>query len=220
MTKTAAKASSRNRKMTVSRSDRLAAQMEPFDSFWEGPEDVDLALAINSGAATVSGQTTHEATITDDDVATVAFAAATSSVAEDAAAHTLTVALTLAAGVSLQRAAVVNVNDLATGLATAGATNDYVLGTTQVTFPAASVTGATQPITVMPGRASNGGQSSATSVPRAPSSVGSGDGIFADLLLALREEGVAVAAVALPGSASRRILHSVPVYYVAPPTIH
>ena len=41
MTKTAAKASSRSRKVTTSRSDTLAAQMEPFDSFWEGPEDIE-----------------------------------------------------------------------------------------------------------------------------------------------------------------------------------
>lgn len=41
MSNTAVKASSGSRKMTASRSDTLAAQMEPFDSFWEGPEDIE-----------------------------------------------------------------------------------------------------------------------------------------------------------------------------------
>jgi 2-polyprenyl-3-methyl-5-hydroxy-6-metoxy-1,4-benzoquinol methylase len=41
MSDTARKAEGEGRPMPGPRSDRLAAQMEPFDSFWEGPDDVE-----------------------------------------------------------------------------------------------------------------------------------------------------------------------------------
>ena len=102
----------------------------------------------SSGSVSIAtAANTHTVTIVEDDVATVAFAAGSSSVAEDAAAHTVLVKLSLEGGGTLQDPVVVNILDAGTGLAT-GVGTDYTLTTTQVTFVAGSGNGDTQTVIV------------------------------------------------------------------------
>jgi outer membrane protein OmpA-like peptidoglycan-associated protein/IMP cyclohydrolase len=118
------------------------------DTDVEGNETVNFDLQNVSANALIGAQSTHTATITDDDQASVAFALASSATVDESTALNITVALTLASG-SLGQAVTVDVVDLLTGSATA-ATDYAAFGTQTVTFPIGSVDGATQTVTLTP----------------------------------------------------------------------
>ncbi len=110
----------------------------------EGDETVDLQLGNVTGIGGALGaQTTHTATITDDDQATLAFQGATSATADEAASnHAVAVVLNVPAGTT-PTAITVDVTDAGSGTATSGA--DYnAVGTVTLTFPAGSADGATK----------------------------------------------------------------------------
>ncbi|MBI4576206.1 MAG: Ig-like domain-containing protein, partial [Planctomycetes bacterium] len=117
------------------------------DTLIEGAETVGLALFNVSANGALGLQTTHAATITDDEaLATVAFAAATSATAGEAAAnHAVTVTLTTTGGATLGSAFTVSAASTG-GTATAG--TDYTAVATTVTFPAGSGNGATQAVNI------------------------------------------------------------------------
>lgn len=137
----------------------LTTQTAPInitqDSLVEGSEAIDLLLSNVSGGS-LGGTTDHELTITDDEIATVAFDAATSTTAfEDVVGtHSIVIDLTVTSGASLAADVVVDLADLLTGTATSGADYSALSIPLQVTFPAGSTSGATQtigiPITVDP----------------------------------------------------------------------
>ncbi|GAG23060.1 unnamed protein product, partial [marine sediment metagenome] len=107
-------------------------------------ESVNLQLSNVTGTQAVLGaQATHEATITDDDTATIAFQSVSSATADEIAGnHAVTVELTVATGTT-PSAITVDVTDVGGGTATADA--DYTaVGTVTLTFPAGSASGATQ----------------------------------------------------------------------------
>jgi hydroxyethylthiazole kinase-like sugar kinase family protein len=111
----------------------------------EGDETVDLQLGNVTGTQAILGaQTTHTATIIDDDFAKVAFQAATSATADEDAAgnHAVTVLLSVPSGTT-PSAITVDVTDVGGGTATSG--TDYSpVGTATLTFPVGSSNGATQ----------------------------------------------------------------------------
>ncbi len=110
----------------------------------EGAETVELLLGNLTGTQGALGaQTTHTATITDDDQATVAFQAATSATADEGAGnHTVEVVLSVPAGTT-PTDVTVEVSDAGSGTASSG--GDYsAVGTVTLTFPAGSANGATQ----------------------------------------------------------------------------
>jgi parallel beta-helix repeat protein len=113
------------------------------DVLTEGDETVNLQLERLNGPATLGTQGTHQATITDDDLATVAFQAAGSATADEAAAnHSVTVVLSVPSG-TIPTDITVDVTDAGGGTATSA--SDYsAISTTTLTFPAGSVNGATQ----------------------------------------------------------------------------
>jgi hypothetical protein len=114
----------------------------------EGNETVNLQLQNVSAPATIGAQNTHVATITDDDAASVAFAAATSATAdESAAAHNINVVLTIPGGGTLSAAVTVEAVDAGGGSATS-ATDYNAFGTQTVTFPIGAADGATQSVTL------------------------------------------------------------------------
>jgi parallel beta-helix repeat protein len=118
------------------------------DTLVEGDETVDLQLQNVGGPATTGAQNTHQATITDDDTATVAFQAANSATTDEAAAgHTVTVVLTIPGGGTLEQAVTVDAVDAGTGSATSG-TDFTAFGTQTATFAAGSGDGATQTVTL------------------------------------------------------------------------
>jgi hypothetical protein len=98
---------------------------------------------VTGTQAALGAQTTHQATITDDDQATVAYQLATSAtVDETAGSHAVTVVLSVPSG-STPSAITVDVTDVGGGSATSG--TDYsAVGTVTLTFPVGSVDGATQ----------------------------------------------------------------------------
>lgn len=104
------------------------------DAEVEGPETVELALSNASGPTTIGAPDVFTLTITDDDSATVSFAAASSNVPENGT-HTVDVVLALPAGVTLANAVTVDVA-ITGGSATEG--SDFTLGATQVMFDAGS----------------------------------------------------------------------------------
>ncbi|MDP7016307.1 MAG: Calx-beta domain-containing protein, partial [Pirellulaceae bacterium] len=114
----------------------------------EGSETVDLELQSLVGPDTVSlaTPTAHQATIVDDDFATISFAAATSSVAEPTPGHTVDVTLTInssPSGGSLDRVVSVDVADLLSGSANDPA--DYSFSAPTITFNPGAV-GSTQSV--------------------------------------------------------------------------
>jgi hypothetical protein len=113
----------------------------------EGTETVIVTLtSISSGDAQITlAQTGLSATaqIADNDSATIAFAAASSTAIEATGNHTVQVRLSLPAGGSLTQPVTVNISNPAGG--TAG-TGDFTLTTSTLTFPAGSQNGATQSI--------------------------------------------------------------------------
>jgi outer membrane protein OmpA-like peptidoglycan-associated protein len=114
------------------------------DTLVEGNETVNLQLGNVTGTQAALGvQTTHQATITDDDQATVAFQLASSATADETAGnHAVTVVLSVPSGTT-PSAITVDVTDAGGGSATSG--TDYsAVGTVTLTFPAGSVDGATQ----------------------------------------------------------------------------
>jgi hypothetical protein len=115
------------------------------DTDVEGDETVDLQLGNVTGTQAILGaQTTHTATIIDDDFAKVAFQADTSATADEDAAgnHAVTVVLSVPSGTT-PSAITVDVTDAGGGTATSG--TDYSpVGTATLTFPAGSSNGATQ----------------------------------------------------------------------------
>jgi hypothetical protein len=114
----------------------------------EGNETVILTLtSITSGDEQITLSSTAAATleIADNDSATIAFAAASSTAIESTGSHQVLVRLTLPAGGQLARPVAVNVANPAGGTASPG---DFNLATTTVTFPAGSQDGATQAVTL------------------------------------------------------------------------
>ncbi len=102
------------------------------DALVEGDETVVLGLAVvGAGPVQDGAQTAHTATITDDDIATVAFnQAASATVDEQTATHDVAVDLMInstPAGATLVQAVVVDVTDQGTGTATSG--TDYTAWT-------------------------------------------------------------------------------------------
>jgi IMP cyclohydrolase len=118
------------------------------DTDVEGNETVNFDLQNVSANAVIGAQSTHTATITDDDQATVAFSLASSATADESTALNIAVTLSLTSG-SLGQAVTVDVVDLLTGSATS-ATDYAAFGTQTVTFPIGSVDGATQTVTLTP----------------------------------------------------------------------
>ncbi|MHC4499571.1 MAG: DUF2341 domain-containing protein, partial [Planctomycetota bacterium] len=113
------------------------------DTDVEGDETVNLQLNNVTGPGTLGAQTTHTATITDDDFATVAFQVATSATAdENAGNHAVAVVLSVPSGTT-PSPITVDVTDSGGGSATSG--TDYTaVGTVTLTFPAGSANGAIQ----------------------------------------------------------------------------
>ena len=113
------------------------------DNFVEGDETVTLELSNVTGAASLGAETTHVATIPDDDTAVISFASATSTtVSERTTTHDVAVTLTLPAG-TLGTPITVDVSDSGGGTATTGL--DYnVTSPSTLTFPVGSASGATQ----------------------------------------------------------------------------
>ncbi|MFO7322669.1 MAG: Calx-beta domain-containing protein [Chloroflexota bacterium] len=103
------------------------------DQLVEGDETIELALAVTSGPATTTTPDHHVLTIKDDDSATIAFAATSSTTAETGT-HFVQVALTLPAGSTLTQPVTVDV--VVTG--GSASSSDFVLQTTQLTFAAGS----------------------------------------------------------------------------------
>ena len=114
------------------------------DTNVEGNETVNLQLGNIAGTGTIpGGQTSHTATITDDDQATVQFQAASSATADEAAGNfSITAVLTVPGG-STPTDITVDVTDAGGGSASSGI--DYTaIGTATLTFPAGSINGSTQ----------------------------------------------------------------------------
>ncbi len=122
------------------------------DQLVEGTETAYLGAHVQSGPAMFSGDhTIHTITtsINDNDTATVALSAPAVTASEGGGTGAALLTLTLnTSGIGpqqLDQAITVNLTDLGTGTATAGAANDYTFtGPTVVTFAAGSPTAATQ----------------------------------------------------------------------------
>ena len=119
------------------------------DSDVEGDETVDLAVGSPSANATVGGITAHEVTITDDDVASFGFVAASSATTDEApGAFAVDVELTLPAGGSLDVPVSVEVSDQLTGTAVDPA--DYSFTNPSVlTFLPGALDGATDSVSIV-----------------------------------------------------------------------
>ncbi|GEP42658.1 hypothetical protein BGE01nite_19490 [Brevifollis gellanilyticus] len=120
------------------------------DQLLEGSETAILGLTLNTdntgGQVTVGAGNAHTTTITDNEAATITFAAATSNVAENAGPDLINLVLTITGSGTgtAQLASAVSVNVTGTGGSTAtGAGVDYTLPAL-VTFPANSLNAATQ----------------------------------------------------------------------------
>jgi hypothetical protein len=117
------------------------------DLIIEGGETVIVTLtSITSGDPQVTLADTGlsaTAQIADNDSATVAFAAATSTAIEATGSHTIQVRLSLPAGGSLAQPVTVNISNPAGGTAGVG---DFTLTTTTLTFSAGSQNGAVQSV--------------------------------------------------------------------------
>lgn len=119
------------------------------DEAVEGPDEtVRLGLRSQSQGELAGGPTEFVASITDDDVTTIAFSLSASSTPdENGGGHPVELVLDLAAGQSLEADVGVDCADAGTGSATSGA--DYVaFGVQSVGFPAGSADGATWSVTV------------------------------------------------------------------------
>ncbi|MCR4317632.1 MAG: hypothetical protein NUW37_14930 [Planctomycetes bacterium] len=116
------------------------------DDSGEGNETVTLTISNQSSLATLGSQTTHTATITDDDQSwTVAFESATSSTTnEDGANHEVTLVLTVV-GVDLENMATVTVTSTG-GTATSG--SDYTAVFDLAPFAQGDSNGATVTVNV------------------------------------------------------------------------
>ncbi|MFT5126610.1 MAG: fimbrial isopeptide formation D2 family protein, partial [Rhodothermales bacterium] len=113
------------------------------DLIFEGDETIDLLMQNLTGPAVFGINTAHEVTILENDVnATVQFQNGTSSIAETAGTHTIVVGLTSTA--ALPSNMTVDITDLLTGSATSGTDYTALGALITLTFPAGSVTGATQ----------------------------------------------------------------------------
>jgi len=121
------------------------------DQLVEGSETAILGLTLNTdntgGQVAVGAGNAHTTTITDNDTATVTFAAPTSNVAENAGPDVMNLVLTIVGNgvgtAQITSAVSVNVTDAGGGTA-AGAGVDFTLPTL-VTFPANSLSASTQP---------------------------------------------------------------------------
>ena len=117
------------------------------DTLVEGDETVDFTASSATGAASLGAQTTHEATITDDEFADVVFQVANSSVIEAVTTHTVVVLLNVTAGASLATDVTVTMDDQ--GGSTASSGTDYSsFGPLVLTFTAGTITGATQELSL------------------------------------------------------------------------
>ena len=112
------------------------------DSLFEGNESFSLSLSSPSGAWIVS-PSGHSITIVEDDLPTIAFSAASSSISE--AGGTATMTVTLGTAVALPSAVSVSYQT-SDGSAVSG--QDYVATSGAVTFSAGSTQGATRSISV------------------------------------------------------------------------
>ncbi len=118
------------------------------DTNHEPNETIGLSIAINSGPGALGAQSTHTVTITDDDLATVAFSAATSSVAEDVVGtYSPTLTLTIPGGGTLASAVQVTI-PAPTG--TAGNPGDYTVTGSPITIPAGTAAGAVNSVVIDP----------------------------------------------------------------------
>jgi N-acetylneuraminic acid mutarotase len=121
------------------------------DQLVEGSETAILGLTLNTdntgGQVSVGAGIAHTTTITDNDTANITFAAPTSNVAENAGPDVMNLVLTIVGNgvgtAQLTSAISVNVTDAGGGTA-AGAGVDYTLPAL-ITFPANSLSAATQP---------------------------------------------------------------------------
>lgn len=112
------------------------------------PDTVRLGL-VNSVGGAVGATPLFTANLGDIDVATIQFAASTSTTPDESSAgRSVMLTLDLPAGVTLDVAAVLQVVDSGTGSATSGV--DYGAFAPQtITFPAGSLDGATQTVAVL-----------------------------------------------------------------------
>ena len=115
------------------------------DALVEGNETVNLGFgAITNGVA--GAQSSHVATITDDEAATLTWVNATSTVAENAAGvHTMVARLNISNGGQLQSAATIPLS-----YGGSASSEDYSSATASITFSAGSLNGATRNVTFNP----------------------------------------------------------------------
>jgi hypothetical protein len=109
------------------------------DAVYEGSEDVDLNLtnAVGTSAPTISGNTTHELTILDNEVQpTISVTASTASVAENVGAGGIVLSVTLTHATTQEVTA-----SYATANGTATAGSDYTSNSGTITIAAMSTTG-------------------------------------------------------------------------------
>jgi len=119
------------------------------DNNVENNETVNLALQNLVGTGSIGTQSSHTATITEDDSATVAFQAANSATANESTALNINVLLTIPSGGQLDVAVTADVVDLLSGSATSGV--DYAaFGTQLISFPVGTTSGAIQASTLSP----------------------------------------------------------------------
>ena len=118
------------------------------DTLVEGDESVTLTALASSGAATVSGQSTHAVTITDADSASVAFQTASTTTGEDAGSKNIVLVLTTTGGSTLENTATFSIS--ATNGNAENADYDNGSFPKTVTFNAGSGNAATSNTTVVP----------------------------------------------------------------------
>ncbi len=115
------------------------------DRSLEGDETATVALALTTAPGTVGGP--YTLTITDDETATIGFAAPTSNAPEGSTPHPVNATLTVAGSGSgplqTEGAVSASLNDTP---GTASTPADYTRTTASVSFAAGSASGATQPV--------------------------------------------------------------------------
>ena len=115
------------------------------DRSLEGDETATLALALATAPGTVGGP--YTLTITDDETATIGFAAPTSNAPEGSTPHPVNATLTVTGSgtgpLQTEGAVSASLNDTP---GTAGTPADYTRTTASVSFTAGSASGATQPV--------------------------------------------------------------------------
>jgi len=128
----------------------LNAVLSPVDDTnVENNETVNLALQNLVGNGSIGAQSSHTATITENDTATVEFQLAASATADEATPLNINVLLNIPSGGQLDVPITVDAVDAGGGSATS-ATDYSAFGTQMVTFAVGSVNGGTQITTLSP----------------------------------------------------------------------